>query len=124
MPLEDPNAIYKSVMENVEIIAKKGEKPTIKELLQLAQLEQLHRIANALEKLNAPKTNVSGDLDNLIWARVAWINRYDFTNERKYRVEVQGYIDEWEGGRCSAELMNESISNVFNELQGVLRERT
>ena len=44
---------YYQVMKNVEETAKNGARPTIDEIISLAKLEQLHRIADALE--NKPR---------------------------------------------------------------------
>jgi len=50
---DDPNMWYNAAMDNVEAVVRSGGeagRPTISELIDLAMLEQIHRIGNILER--------------------------------------------------------------------------
>ena len=51
-PSKPQNLYYDSAMRNVKLITDGGAQPSVSELIGLAKLEQLHRIANELEKRN------------------------------------------------------------------------
>jgi hypothetical protein len=50
---DDPNMWYTAAMDNVETVVRSGGeagRPRISELIDLAMLEQIHRIGNILER--------------------------------------------------------------------------
>lgn len=51
MSIVPKNFWYFQAMENVKETVEDGARPTISELIDLAKLEQLHRIANTLARL-------------------------------------------------------------------------
>ena len=57
------NFWYDAAMKEVRGAAEEGIQPTIAELITVARLEQLHRIAEALEASNRPKIRRRNELE-------------------------------------------------------------
>ena len=60
------NFWYDAAMKEIKDSAAEGIQPTIAELITVAQLEQLYRIADALETSNRPKIRRRNELEKRI----------------------------------------------------------